>query len=426
MVVSVVCAQSPVFSAALEGAVLTPLCAVFVLQPSLGATLEVGFHLGGGAALATAIAAFAVSILPASFPAAVGVLAVVLPCMGMAEWPPTLKRYACGCLVIELLVWAMPVPTDGGQSAVDARWCARLLGSVAVGIFIAVAVACVLPALAWHEVRMRLRIVLGAQARATELVMQEFLSVSSETSREQRTHLNDEPSTASATASTDILVVSTIGISSEEQRLAESVDLHASASRQLKLATVALRSAAWEPVFLFSHYRIRLTQLLLQAKVRHHALQTMLTAQPLAQQHHVLLRSGRHAPFVGTRLRGHLAALTEVIARVLRDSADTLSEPATGRSQADANGQQSYADQLTRAIAEVSAAVVASRRTALYRAGPEGHLTWHGAQLWSPMTLVHALLQIAEVLSAREDFVPFSSVAYCSPCFPRPLSNARR
>lgn len=419
MVISVVCAQSPVFSAALEGAVLTPLCAVFVLQPTLGATLEVAFHVGGGAALATAIAALAVSILPASFPAAVGVLAVVLPCMGMAEWPPTLKRYACGCLVIEILVWAMPAPTDGEQPIVDARWCARLLGSVAVGTLIAVAVAGVLPAQAWHEVRMRLRIVLDAQAHLTELVMHKFLSASSEPSQERQAPGKDEAGTASATASTEILVVSTVGVSSEEQRLAESVDLHASASWQLKLAAAALRSAAWEPVFMFSNCRDRLTQLLSQATARHHALQTMLTAQPLAQQHHVLLRNGRHAPFVGTRLRAHLTALTGIIARVLRGSAGTLPEPGTCKSQAGASGQQSHAEQLTRAVAEVSATVVASRRIALYRAGPEGQLMWQGAQLWSPMTLVHALLQIAEALAAREDFEPHSSTPCCCPCLER-------
>lgn len=433
MVVSVICAQSTFFSAVLEGIVLIPVCAVFVLQPTLGATLEVAFHIGGGAAISTAVAALIVSVLPASFPTAVGILAAVLSCMGMAEWPPTLKRFAGGYLVIELLVWAMPPENDLGQSIVDALWCARLLGSVAAGILIAVTVSSVFPALALHEARMRLHRTHEAHALEIEVIMREFLGAS-EPSREQEPHVTRggtsiEDATESSLTSTAILVVSTVGVASEEQRLAEAVDLHASASRQITLAAAALRVAAWEPAFLFCGVCIRvhstrlmlvssrtsLSRLLSQASSRHHALQTMLTAQPLALQHHVLLRNRHHAPFVGPQLRARLEALTRVVARVLRDictGANSTSESSL-QAHSGSNGRGTSIAQLSRAISEVSAAVVASRQTALYQSGPEGHQAWHGAQLWSPMTLVHALLQVAGALAVRDNERCTSATVSC-------------
>lgn len=423
MIVAVMCARSALFTSALEGIVLIPVCAVFVMQPTLGATLEVAFYIGGGAVFSTAAASLAVTVLPGTFPVALGVLALTILLMGLAEWPPTLKRFASGCLVINLLVWVMPRDIDTGRPSVNAFWCIRLLGSVAVGICIAVVVASIFPALASSEAQLRIRIIHETHARETELIMQEFLADSTAADNPAAKRRSDEGAAlnsvnvVSSWATTAILVESTVGVASEEQRLAAAVDLHTAAAQQLKFAEVALSAAAWEPVLLrcspcvrslhslcFSN-RSKLDLLVVQAKARQRALHVMLTAQPLAFQHAALLRDvQRHAPFVGSRLRAPLRALTSVVARALRFcGAELEMAPTELRAPVSPGSGPSLSDQLMRAVSDVSTAVVASRRTALFRPGPEGHQAWHGAQLWSPMTLVHALLQIAEDLAALND-----------------------
>jgi hypothetical protein len=133
---------------------------------------------------------------------------------------------------------------------------------------------------------------------------------------------------------------------------------------------------------------------------RQHALQGMMTALPSTPDQYL-------NRLVGRRLRLQLLRLRTEVSAVLRrpddldDHASVLTAAAETATGGEEEGGEGQAGALHAAMQAVSAAVVASRRAALYRSGPEGHRAWHGAQLWSPMTLVHALLQLSSTLQQQ-------------------------
>ena len=100
-----ICTSVPRISEALRLPVLVPVVAIFVLQPTLGATLEIATHIGAGTVIAAAVSAVTVTALPAGFAAALGITAALASIIGFADLPPTVKRFAVGLTVGEHPVW---------------------------------------------------------------------------------------------------------------------------------------------------------------------------------------------------------------------------------------------------------------------------------------------------------------------------------
>lgn len=217
--------MSPTLATSLRLPILATVVSILTLQPTLGATLETALHIGSGSALGVSLAAVAVSVLPASFGAALSVGAVFAIILGLTEIPPAVKRFAVGLALIILLIWGAPTAAAPSEP-VDAVWAARLALSAALGIVVACAYACV-PlgvVMSAREAELRLRRVHVAHARALKQVVEML--------RERR----DANLTDARLGAIAIVMNHGVLYASGLQRFADVADLQTQASVELTMA----------------------------------------------------------------------------------------------------------------------------------------------------------------------------------------------
>lgn len=158
--------------------ILIPVVAVFVLQPSLGASIEMALHIGAGTLIGTMASAAIIYVLRATFTTAIVVVSLLAALIGFVDLPPTVKRFGVGLAVIALVSWGAPSPVlEAALDPVSPLWAARVAASAAVGMIIGCAVAALPPAAvtATGEVWQRLAAAHAAHGRALAQTADELL-----------------------------------------------------------------------------------------------------------------------------------------------------------------------------------------------------------------------------------------------------------